>query len=152
MRPSWGVRVNQRICFLMNVFRFPLPTRLQWVEPAGRGGGGGQKVEDVGPKTYMLIYPDPYLRLRLSTIWMLSRFSKHAKTYFWTLDSLIRHCFRYWPIFLWPLYLYVGLLMQAGNTFWRGRISTVGPLVLTSSDQLLFLQKQYLSFRRSNQP
>jgi len=34
--PRW-VRVIQRICFLPNVFIFPLPARLQWVEPAGGG-------------------------------------------------------------------------------------------------------------------
>jgi hypothetical protein len=30
-----GVQVNQRSCFLPNVCGFPLPTRLQWLEPAG---------------------------------------------------------------------------------------------------------------------
>ncbi len=34
-----GVRVNQRIRFLPNVFCFLLPARLQWVEPAGGGSG-----------------------------------------------------------------------------------------------------------------
>ncbi len=37
---NWNrVRVNQRICFPPNVFHIPLPARLQWVEPAGRGSG-----------------------------------------------------------------------------------------------------------------
>jgi hypothetical protein len=38
-------------------FRFPLPARLQWLEPAG----GKWKSADVERKTYMLIYPDPIL-------------------------------------------------------------------------------------------
>ncbi len=40
-----SVRVNQCICFPSNFFRFPLPARLQWVEPAG-GGSGKRKMFD----------------------------------------------------------------------------------------------------------
>ncbi len=47
---SIRVQVNQRKRFPPNVFRFPLPARLQWVEP---------KAEDVWGKMYTLIYPDP---------------------------------------------------------------------------------------------
>ncbi len=36
------VWVNQHIHFPPNVFHFLLPTRLQWVEPAGGGGGGAE--------------------------------------------------------------------------------------------------------------
>ena len=36
-------------------FRFPLPARLQWLEPAG----GKWKSANVEWKTYTLIYPDP---------------------------------------------------------------------------------------------
>ncbi len=49
------VRVNQRIHFLPNVCGFPLPARLQWLEPAS----GKRKSADVERKTYTLIYPDP---------------------------------------------------------------------------------------------
>jgi hypothetical protein len=45
------VQVNQRHV----MFCFPLPARLQWLEPAGRK----QKSADVEQKTYTLIYPDP---------------------------------------------------------------------------------------------
>ncbi len=37
-------------------FCFPLPARLQWLEPAGRK----QKSADVERKMYTLIYPDPF--------------------------------------------------------------------------------------------
>jgi hypothetical protein len=36
-------------------FRFPLPARLQWLEPAGRK----RKSADFERKMYTLIYPDP---------------------------------------------------------------------------------------------
>jgi hypothetical protein len=31
-------------------FRFPLPARLQWVKPAGEGGGGSRKQKTFGGK------------------------------------------------------------------------------------------------------
>jgi len=37
-----GVRLNQRNRFPLNVCRFPLPARLQWVEPPG-GRAGSRK-------------------------------------------------------------------------------------------------------------
>ncbi len=37
------------------MFRFPLPARLQWLEPAGRK----RKSADIEQKMYTLIYPDP---------------------------------------------------------------------------------------------
>ena len=40
----------------------------------------------------------------------------------------------------------------AGNAYWKERISTVDLLVLTSSDQLLFILKQYYSFFFTKQP
>jgi hypothetical protein len=45
---KYWVRVNQRICFPPNVFRFPLPARLQCVEPAG--GGMSRKRKTFGVK------------------------------------------------------------------------------------------------------
>ncbi len=50
-----GVRVNQCIRFPPNVFRFLLPARHQWVEPAG--GGGEQKAES-GRRLAENIYVD----------------------------------------------------------------------------------------------
>jgi hypothetical protein len=52
------VWVNQRNCFPLNVCRFLLLARLQWVEPAG----GEQKSADIEQKMVTLIYPYPSLQ------------------------------------------------------------------------------------------
>jgi len=72
------VRVNQRIRFLLNVFHFPLPARLQWVEPAG-GGGGERKAEDVQRKMYTLIYPDPWNYCCFCCSWCYGNGTAHSK-------------------------------------------------------------------------
>ncbi len=51
---NW-VRVNQCICFLLNIGRFP--HSACWLQPLKPGGD--RKSADVRRKTYTLIYPDP---------------------------------------------------------------------------------------------
>ncbi len=44
------------------------------------------------------------------------------------------------------LHLYIKNIVWTGNPYWRGRLSTVDLLVLTSLDQLLLIQQKILCF------
>ena len=65
----FGVLVNQQNHFPPNIWGFPLPTRPQWVEPAGgeeRKSGGEQKSADVEQKTHVnLAFPEKALQSKI---------------------------------------------------------------------------------------
>ncbi len=76
----------------------------------------------------------------------------HQRSCHWIIKTLLGNPLS--GIRLW-LYLYAeicyivpnqALKVLAGKPYWRGRISTVDLLVLTSLDQLLFILKLYFSF------